>query len=309
MTAMQSVTAALEGVASWRSEQEARRQAEIVDVDSQLEKLRADLAELQGKITSLEAFRGQLEERDASEGVVARSYDAIFAALLGQAAQLDTRAAEASEATAKRNQAVLDGLSKGELAPLVQEYNQFKTQVEPTLQALPESYRGAIIEHHHGIVDRIRAHLEDQIAGPAVVEGDRVELELVYGIDAPSGTPELLICVLPVKDVTFTDWAERPEDLSTHLGARAVQAIYEATKQGGLPGAQAVFGGHQGLLAVEVDLEGVSKDFAQLLADSFNAVLKSAPELAAGKLGLTARKVDFDFLLPPEIEDDEEEEG
>ncbi|MEZ4318230.1 MAG: hypothetical protein R3F61_12040 [Myxococcota bacterium] len=306
MTALQSVAAALESVGSWKAEQEARRQAEIVEVESQLEKLTAELAELQGKITSLQGFRAQLDERDAGDGVVARSYDAIFGALLGQSAQLDQRAAELVELESTRNDEVMAKLGGTELAHLVEEYTQFKEQVEPTLSAIPESYRGAMIEHHQGVVARIRAALEDHLSAPVQANGDRLDLELVYGIDAPNGTPEMLICVLPVKDAAFTDWNERPEDLSTLVGARSVQAIYEAAKQAGPRGAQAVYGGHQGLLALEVELDGTTKDFPQVLADSFNAVLKSSPELAAAKVVLSARKVDFDFLLPPEIDDDEE---
>ncbi len=301
MTAMQSVASALEGVATWREEQESRRQAEMVDVDSQLEKLQGEIEELQKKLEALKEFRGELEQRDAGNGVVARSYDAIFSALLGQANALDDRAAEALAAQEARDAQVLATLPKSDIAPLVEEYEQFKEQ-EKRVMALPESYRGAIVEHHEGVVKRIRAHLEEHASGPVKLDADSLELELVYAVDAPTGKPEVLICVLPVKDVALTDWANRSEDVSTLLSARAVQAIYEALKQTGPAGAQAVYGGHQGLLALEVDLEGASNDFEKVLADNLNAVLKSSPEIAMANLAVTARKVNFDYLLPPEFD-------
>ena len=127
-----------------------------------------------------------------------------------------------------------------------------------------------------------------------------LEIDLVYGVDAPEGTPELLICVLPISDGAFTEWADRPEDLATLLGARVVQGIYETTRQTGPRGAQAVCGGHQGLLAIEVDLEGAKGDVARALADNLTAVLSSAPELAAAKVRVHPRRVDVDFLLPPD---------
>jgi len=305
MTAMQSVADALEGVANWRSEQEAQRQAEIVDVESQLEKLTAQLTELQGKIESLREFRAKIDERETDEGVVARSYDAIFAALLGQSAGLNDRALELAAAEEARNAQVLATLSKTDLAPLIQEYNQFKEQVEPTLAALPESYRGAIIGHHQGVVGRIRAQLAEALSEPIKLEAERIEFELVFGIDAPNGAPELLVMVLPVPEAAYTDWSDRPEDLCTYVGARVVQAVYEASKQTGPVGAQAACGGHQGLLAIELDLEGAKPDFAQSLLDSLKVVLMSAPELAAAGIGLTARQVDFDLLLPPELDEEE----
>lgn len=299
MTAMQSVATALEGVATWRKEQEATREAELVEVDSQLETLRAELAALQEKVASLEAFRTELQGKDPEGGMVARSYNAIFAALLSQATTLDERSAESLAARQARDAQVLATLPKSEIAPLVEEYEQFKAQ-EETLMALPESYRGAIVEHHQGVVERIQAYLDEHTSAPVPLEDAApLELELVYAVDAPAGKPEVLICVLPVKDVVLTDWANRPEDVSTLLAARAVQSIYEALKQTGPSGAQAVYGGHQGLLALEVDIDGASKDVAKVLADNLGAVLKSAPELAAAKLSVTARNVNFDFLLPP----------
>ena len=130
MTAMQSVAAALEGVATWREEQESRRQAEIVDVDSQLEKLQSEIEELQKKLGSLREFRAEIETRDAGSGVVARSYEAIFQALLVQANLLEQRSAEAQASREARDAQVVAMLSKSDIAPLVEEYEAWDDETE-----------------------------------------------------------------------------------------------------------------------------------------------------------------------------------
>lgn len=299
-TGVPSVGQALEQVVSWKQAQLDENQTKIGEVDAELEKIRATLANLQEQLTSLETVRGQLEAVDLSESLVRRSYNAIFEALASQKTPLEARSAAALAAETTRRESVFAELEKGDLAPLVEEFKQFKEKVEPTLAALPESYRAAISQHHIGVCEKISAHLAANVGTPVAVDGDPLTLEMVYAIDAPDGKPEVLICVLPLPDASFTEWSERPTDLTTQLGARVAQAIYETTKRTGPNGAQAICGGHQGLLAMEVDLEGASNDFEKIFEDTLAVVFKSAPELTAAKVTLNAKLVDFDFLLPPE---------
>lgn len=299
-TATQSVADALEGVASWRTEQEALHQAEIVEVEGQLARLRADLVQIQAQIGSLESLRGELGTRDLTADVAARSYARIFDALRGQYEAFALRADLALAARQERLDAVLAGLPTSEVAARVAEYIQFKEQVEGTLKGLPESYRTAIMAHHQGVSDQIRGWLARQLEAEVAVDAPVLEIDVVYGIDAPNGSPELLLCVLPIADAVFTAWADRPEDLATALGARVVQGIYETTRQTGPAGAMVECGGHRDLLAIEVDLEGAHGDVERVLGDNLTAVLASAPELAAAKVRVRPRRVDADFLLLPD---------
>lgn len=299
-TGTMSVTAALEGVAAWRADQETRRKAEIAEADAKLDALRASLKEIQAKIADVSAQRDEIEARDTTDEMVSKTYEAIFAAMLGQASALAERADLALAARQAHYDRVITGLPTSEIAARVLEYTQFKTQVEASLTGLPESYRSAIMSHHRGVSEQIRVHLARELDGDPPVAAPLLEVDMVYGVDAPEGKPELLICVLPIADAAFTDWADRPEDLATRLGARVVQGIYETTRQTGPVGAQAVCGGHQGLLAIEVDLEGARADVARILADNLQAVLKSAPEFGSAKVKVIPRKVDVDFLLPPD---------
>lgn len=305
-TAIQSVASALEGVTAWRVEQESRVQSELVDVESQLEKLRAEIEGLEEKCASLEEFRANLADAGTVGEAVSRSYTGLFEALATQSAALRDRAAQAFAAEATRRTEVFQALDDSNLAPLISEYRQFKEQVAPSLSALPESYREAIVKHHEGISDRIRSHLAKELGTPGAIDAEPIALDVVFGIDAPEGAPELLICVLPVPDEAFTAWADRDEDLCTLVGARVVQGLYETVKQTGPQGAQAVCGGHQGLLAVEMEVDGAPDDLERALTDTLNAVLSAAPELAAAKIAVTAHRVDFDFLLPPDLDEEEE---
>lgn len=300
-----SVGHALEQVTAWKTAQLDENQTKIREVDAELEKIRSTLANLQEQLTSLETVRAQLEAVDLRDAATKRAYNAIFEAMAAIQAPVGERVAATSAARDAQRQAVFSALETGELSPLVEEYKQFKEQVQPTLAALPESYRAAISQHHESVSEKIRDHLTAQLAAPPAVDGDPLAIEMVYGIDAPEGRPEVLICVLPIPDVTFTEWATREADLATHIGARVAQALYETTKRTGPAGAQAIRGGHQGLLAMEVDLEGASEDFPKVFADTLGVVLGSAPELAAAKVQLTARQVDFDYLLPPEEPEEE----
>ncbi|MCB9668519.1 MAG: hypothetical protein H6736_02990 [Alphaproteobacteria bacterium] len=304
-TGRPSVGQALEQVAAWKAAQLDENRTKIAEVDTELSKLQATLANLQEQLASLQQAREQLGTLDLSDGLITRSYEAIFDALRHQAGEVVQRASATAAAERARRDQVFAEIQTGELAPLAAEYTQFKEQVAPTLAALPESYRGAIQQHHQGITEKLRSFLATRFAGPADVDAAPIEVEVVFGVDAPEGTPEVLICVLPITDVTFTHWNERDTDLSTLIGARVAQSIYETTKRTGPAGAQAIRGGHQGLLAMEVDLDGASADFATVLQDTMKAVLGGAPELAAAKVSITPRQVDFDYLLPPEAEDEE----
>lgn len=302
-TGMQSVSAALEGVAAWAAEQEQKKAAEIVEVDSQIAALREEIASLGEKLGSLETLKSQLQASDPTADKTSRGYQAIFASLQSQADALQARAKDLAGQEKARLDKVIAELPNSPVAEQVTEFEQFKTTVEPTLAALPESYRDAMRSHHDGVVTAIRRHFEDQLDAPVTLDGELLTVDLVYGIDAPEGQPELLVCVLPMHDGALTAWADRDEDVQTLLGARVVQAIYETSKAYGPTGAQVVCGGHKTLLAVEVDLLGAKPDFEKALPDNLHAVLASAPELASAKIRIKPTKVDLDFLLPePEEE-------
>lgn len=300
-----TVEAALDEIASWRAEQEGKKQKELAEVEQELGTLRTALESLQQQLEALETFKAQLTdgEGDIELQEIERAYASIFDALASQATRVAQRATLVAEAEQARTDATLESLARSDSAPLFEEYRQFRTTVQPTLAALPESYRSVVTQHHEQLAAKLRETVGRLLAGPVTLDAEPLEVEVVYGIDAPEDAPELLIVVLPVADEVHGRWVSRDEDLQTWVAARVVQAIYQAVREAGPAGAQALCGGHKGLLAIEADLVGAKGDIGAVVQRQLEAVLGSAPELVAAGLKVTVREVSVDYLLPPEEEE------
>lgn len=310
-TTARTVQEALAGLATWRHDEAERRTAELAEIDQELAGLRTAMDALGQQVEALEIFRaGVVAREEGMEGLeIERGYEAIFAVMGAQAQWMAERSAQVAAAEATRSEAALASLATSDAADLYEEYLQFKQGVEPTLAALPESYRSIVLSHHRAQAAKLRAHVSQLLGEPVVLEVEPLEVEVVYGLDAPEGVPELLIAVLPVGEEVHARWPHRPEDLQTHVAARVVQAIYQAVAEAGPEGAQALCGGHQGLLAVETELEGARSDIGAVIARCL-AEVADAPELRAARVRLTAREVPVDYLLPPETgEEDEDSVG
>lgn len=296
-----SVVTALQEVGRWRTEELARHQAELSEVDQEVSSLQAAVANLQQQLEALSRFRGELVGKGGKVDaqVTERSYSAVFASLQGQAGALAERTGLVRQAEGDRRAAIAAAMNDSAISALLQEYSQFKT-VEPTLAALPESYRTAIVAHNSTVRERLKSALGNLNRGPVEVDAAEHTVEVVYAVDAPEGNPELLVVVLPLPEEVHSDWANRNEDLQTWVAARVVQAVYQACRLAGLPAAQALYGGHQEMLAVEVDVVGARADLPDLLARTLGQVLSDAPELAAAKVRVVGQPVAIDYLLPPE---------
>jgi hypothetical protein len=304
-TTMHTVTGALQEVAEWREAARARHQDEIKEVDLEVENLRKAVANLQQQLDALGRFRDELVGKGAriDEEEVRRTYDRVFQALSSQREALAARAAAVVEAEKARQEAIAALMAGPAIAPLVKEIEQFKTHVEPTLALLPESYRAVILEHHDGVTRRVQELVDEAHVAPIAVEGPTVEVDVVYAIDAPEGLADLLMLVLPVEDAVQTRWTERQEDLQARLAARIVEGLYKACHQLGMTGVQAMFGGHQGLLAVEVELTRPDPDALDVaLKAAFHAAQAGAADLEAARVAIRPVRLSVDHLLPPEEE-------
>jgi len=293
----------METVAKWRAEQESKVQTEIAEVDQEIGSLTTAISNLQQQMEGLAKFRGELLAKQSSvgDGEGAQIYGGIFGALTSQAATLAERGATVLAAENARRATIAAAISDPETKALMDEYEQFKTTVEPTLAGLPASYRGVIEQHHVGVTEKLKARLADADTGPASVEGDSITIDVVFGVDAPEGQAEIIMVVLPVADSVKMDWSNRQDDLQTALAARAMQAVYQACKSIGFPTAQAMYGGHQGLLAVELELPGGDPGPIQsALQTALDQILGDAPELNAAKVQAKGHYSLVDNLLPPE---------
>lgn len=302
--APQSVAAALEAVSSWRNDATQKTKAELAEVDLEIENVRTAITNLQQQIEALRKSKEDIGKRDdhLSDEEVTRSYHAVFEALKEQMEAVRERASALAAADTSRSQALADAIKDPKVASLMTEYTQFKTTVEPTLQAFPESYRGMIMQHHNGVAQQLRTALEAVGGTVGTVDGPELQGDATFAVDAPDGTPEVVMMVLPVQEDVQAAWATRTEDAQTWIAARVIQGLYQALQDAGLHQARAAFGGHQGLLAVEVEVSGAKADIQQRIADEINKAMAGARELAGAKIGIAARPMVVDHLLPPEEE-------
>lgn len=301
-----SVAAAMAEVAKWRADEDARAKAEKVEVEQEIRNLQTAIQNLQSQLEALHKFAAELDSKKAGIATqeLEKAHAGVLAALQAQAKDVGLRDQEVGRATSARDAAIAERLRQPDLAPTIEEYRQFKTTVEPTIAALPESYRKVILGHHETVAAKLREVLTSVEATPFVVSGGPVEAELVWAVDAPEGAPELLVCILPVSDQVHSHWMDQDEGVQLWLAARTVQAIYEAGARTNFHRLQAMAGGHEGLLVLECDVSGATPAFVDAFASRLGELLASAPEIGTARVKATAVRVEMDVLLPPEGEED-----
>lgn len=300
-TKPRSVADSIEEIGRWRATEEARYKNDIGEIDREIVGIRAAMANLQERLAAQEASRGALDIQSKSIAAASttRTYQALFATLTEQATALSDRAgvvAAAEYARVAKAEAALAASAGTQL----DEYRQFKTTVEPSLGALPESYRKVLLAHHAELAQRVQGLVDQAFERAEPLKADPVPLDVVWAIDAPDGTPDLLVVVVPADEAVTTAWADRGDDTELWLAARVVQALSEALVAAGLPGVRPALGGHLGLLAIEVDLTGAKPDFGDVLQMHLERTLSDAVELVDAQLRPVASKVEMDWLLPPE---------
>jgi hypothetical protein len=303
-----TVAEALAVVQQWRAESTARQEAELQEVDQEIASLQSAVENLQQQLHALQSFKTELAAKtsELDTDAAQREYRAIFATLQSQANALGERGTAVVAAQKARLDDLPARLAASDAAADVAEYEQFKANVEPTLKHLPDSYRDALLEVHQKKVAKVRRHVEAALSGPVEVTGEEVAVDVVYAIDAPEGTPELIIVVVPVADDVHTNWVNRSEGVQMWVAARVAQALYQAAHEVGFVQAQALSGGHLDLLAVEMELVGADTKIGDALRKHL-ANLGNSPELTAAKVKVSAQELPIDTLLPPEPEEDDAE--
>ncbi len=296
-----SVTGSIDEVVRWRAGEEVGLRNEIDALDREIDEMRAAMAALSERLEARQSARSTLDSRVrtiANSGTI-RAYQALFAALAEQAAAISERSGLVAAEEFARNSNLETSLMASS-GSLFEEYRQFKVTVEPTLSGLPESYRKVLLAHHAELAAKVRSVVESAVESIHPLGAETLEIDVVWGMDSPDGTPDLLVMVVPADESVATGWADRGDDVDLWLAARVVQGLSEALLAGGLAGVRPALGGHRGLLAIEVDLADARPDFGAVLAAALTRVFAAAPELDEARVKVTPRQVDLDWLLPPE---------
>lgn len=301
--AANTVADALNVVKAQQEAARAQHASRLAEIDGEIERLVQSISNLQSQLNAVQLSRDELaaEGEAIDSAAVGDAYHGIFAVLRGQASKLAERTVlwtEAARAVAARR---AEALADPETSTLVAEYEQFVNGGEAALAAVPASYR-KVIEAHHATVS---AQLEERLAALQElpqVQADELGFDVVAAVDADQEGGIAMI-VTPVAAEVQTDWTSRDADLQTQVAARVVEGLYKALKAGGMGTSQAMFGGHQGLLALEVELPpGTAGHFGDALRGAIEASLAS-DELKGARVAARVSSVDVDLLLPPEDEE------
>jgi hypothetical protein len=270
-------------------------------VEGELETRRMELERIQSAIDELTAERDRLRAlAEAPLATATEPRQAVLAALTQQVAAVERRAAVVQRIF-DRDGRTQEALDAPDLAPLLDEHQQFKQKIEPTLTALPESYRGVVLQHHASVCRRLRASVAASFASIVPLAVPKLDVDVVFSVDSTPDA-ELLAIVVPVEPAVYENWADRAEDLQGVFAARVVQAIYLAMQEQQLVAPAARMGGHAGLLAIELDLDEVPEGFSRKLGAAIERVTAAAPEIFAAGLVAHACEVAVEHLLPEDVD-------
>ncbi|MCO4748234.1 MAG: hypothetical protein KC912_25800 [Proteobacteria bacterium] len=286
----------------WHRAAVGRELHEAEGFEDQIAEAHAQRIEIDERIASLSAARDSAHARADALGaeVDGRTYEAMFDVLLEQARAVELRAVALREAEDGEDSDWLRQLGSGPLAPKLAEYVEFRQKVEPGLSAFPVTYRSVVRQHHEAVKQELTDWFEAQDLKPVKVDAKPLTLDVVLAVDVPEDELAVIMAVLPVASDVQARWAERHDGLGMLIAARAVEGLYKCAHAMGHREAQVLFGGHRGLIAVEIELEGDPVDLGPAFAGAVQAALDRAPELEAAKIRAQVGVLPVEQVLPPE---------
>lgn len=297
---LETVAAALQAVEAQRASAQAEAEARLAEFDAEISRLQRNIENLQAQIATLREARAQAHDQaQADPAWQAEASRRIFGALRAQAGALAERTVAWVEATRALEARRAEALRSSEAAPLLEEYEQFRRDVEPTLASLPASYRSVLQAHHDQIKARLQVHL-DAVGGHPEVDAPPLRLDVVFASD-----DDIVMLLTPVAEEVHGRWNERDADLQTRVAATVVEGLYTALRGTAAEAAEAAFGGHEGLLAMEVELDPPLSGVGERLRAAVIQAFDAAADIAGSRVELNLVEVPVDLLLP----DDEGEEA
>lgn len=263
----------------------------------------ASIAELREAVAALEAGRDAVYARaDAVAGERdTRTYEAFFEILLEQSLDLEVRGLAMREAEDQDDSRWLRLLAASPLAKQLAEYVEYRRKIEPGLSAFPDEYGSTVRQHHDEVKAELVAWFESQDLALPKLELRELTLDVVVGVDEPEDGVAVVMVVLPVPSAVQARWAERPAGIGLALAARAVEGLYKAAHHMGYRSAQVLFGGHRGLIAIELEVEGDPYELGSALAGAVQAALDRSPDLESARVRAQVSVVNIDHLLPADV--------
>lgn len=300
---------ALAGVARWREHADAEAEHSLAELASDEARIQAAIHDLNRRLVTLGRRREELREATLrlDQEEIARSHQAVLAALSADEALLAERGAKLLEAQARARARAEAHLTNPEIQSALREYEGF-AEVEASLGALPPSYRRAILAHNDQIRRQLEPVLQELSGASARLDLPPATVTVVAAVEPGEGPPEALVLVAPVPASLYTEWDGRPMDLGAGLAYRLVAVVAELAARLGVPDAPLSYRPFEGHLAVQLwlarrPLRGNVRDLATSLLERARG---QAAELAAARLDLLVVWLPAAVLMAEE--DDEEDQ-
>ncbi len=293
-----AVAEAIEAARAEASRTATRTASEIVDVDQEISKLGKAIENLVQQRETLIDYRARLAAQSGELERTGRedAHEALYATLLAQAEAIHARGEAWADAHPDR--LALRSPTGSAVSSLVDELRTSRA----ALDAAPDPPADALA-HHSQLEARLRALLNEQTE-PATFDGPELAVDVVCCVDAPEGTPELLVVLLPVRS-----WVDDPvvarDELPLWLAARVAQALFAAARAVGFGDADVRTGPalDHDLLDIEVDLTAAPDGFVEELLSTLREHLAAAPELTAGRVAVRVVELDASIVFPSDPEE------
>ncbi len=295
-----AMLAALEAVKRWREEADAEIASRGRELDSEEDRLKSDIAELQRQLKAIAILREENASRKSAliPELEQRTHSAILEGLRKDSALLAERSALYAEAIAARDERVAAMIAEPGMAERVEAFEQFEQNREATLANLPELYRGIVVEQHEATRAQLTPIFEALSGELPALDVPKAGITLVVSVDPVEGEPEALAVIVPVPFAVYAKWAERPEDLLSIFAYRVVGAVSGMLSRLGEPDVPVQYAPYrEGQLAIQVWLADV--EIIDELDECFDIELKRLNQLAS-----ELRTVGLDVHVtwqPPEV--------
>lgn len=279
----ESLVEALEHAARERAREEKEIELALAEVAKEEVVNRKAIDESYRRITALRLLRREFEERRAALATSSPRYEwaAVRNGLLADRFRFMRRVEELRVAAKARDEQLAEEMRAPEIAAALMEFERFQTEVEPTLGALPASYRRAILETHERNLRRLDPYIRALNSLTPKLDAPVQAVGVVACASPADGRPEALVLVLPVPFEVYREWATRDEDLAGIFAYRLVAAVFKLLTQLGAEDAPVEYFEVHECLALQVWLgdHTVQGDLREQTLEHIGAAYESGPEL------------------------------
>ena len=279
----QSLVQALEQAARERTREEQEIESALAEVAREEIQNRKSIDESYRRITALRLLRREFEERRESLNSASYRFEwaAVRDGLLADRSRFMRRVEDLRLASRARDERLAEEMRAPEIASALREFERFQAEVEPTLGAMPASYKRAILETHERNLRRLEPYIRALNSLTPKLDAPVQPVGVVACASPADGRPEALVVVLPVPFQVYREWATREEDLAAIFTYRIVAAVFRLLREIGAAEAPVEYFEVHECLALQVWLGDhvIRGDLREQALEHIGGAYESGPEL------------------------------